>query len=57
MFIYSLLDWHIVEVEASGPDGFVVKSRRENPAKPGAVTGNLTYFSFLASIQGTVLIA
>ncbi|VDM62525.1 unnamed protein product [Angiostrongylus costaricensis] len=47
----KMLDWHIVEVEAVGPDGFNVITTRKNPAKPGAVTGKLTYHSFLASIK------
>ncbi|CAJ0941861.1 unnamed protein product, partial [Mesorhabditis belari] len=50
----SLIDWHIVEVLAEGPDGFQVHTIRKNPAKPGAVTGQLTYFSFLSSIQETL---
>ncbi|CAJ0578576.1 unnamed protein product, partial [Mesorhabditis spiculigera] len=49
----KLHDWHIVEVLAEGPDGFQVHSIRKNPAKPGAVTGQLTYFSFLSSIKET----
>uniref|UniRef100_A0A0N5A238 Aspartate dehydrogenase domain-containing protein n=1 Tax=Parastrongyloides trichosuri TaxID=131310 RepID=A0A0N5A238_PARTI len=47
----NMPNFHIVEVEAVGEDGFCVKIRRENPAKPGAVTGNATFFSFLASIR------
>ncbi|GMR42627.1 hypothetical protein PMAYCL1PPCAC_12822, partial [Pristionchus mayeri] len=47
----KLRDWHIVGVVATGPDGFEVETIRKNPAKPGAVTGQLTYFSFLASIK------
>lgn len=47
----DLLEWHIVELDVTGEDGFNVRIRRENPAKPGAVTGNATYFSFLASIH------
>jgi len=50
----SLANWHLVEVEAKGPDGFEVHSIRKNPAKVGAVTGQLTYFSFLASVRGTI---
>ena len=46
----SLTNWHIVEVEVIGPNGFSVKTRRENPAAPGAVTGSATYMSFLSSI-------
>ncbi|KHN78906.1 Putative L-aspartate dehydrogenase [Toxocara canis] len=48
----SLLRWHIVEIDVEGPDGFHTRTRRENPAKPGAVIGNSTYHSFLASVQG-----
>ncbi|KAK6047532.1 hypothetical protein COOONC_14963 [Cooperia oncophora] len=48
----KMTDWHVVEVEAIGPDGFSVTTTRKNPAKPGAVTGQLTYYSFLASIKG-----
>ncbi|KAE9416639.1 hypothetical protein Angca_006785, partial [Angiostrongylus cantonensis] len=50
----KMLDWHIVEVEAVGPDGFSVITTRKNPAKPGAVTGKLTYYSFLASIKESI---
>ncbi|CAI5445981.1 unnamed protein product [Caenorhabditis angaria] len=48
----KMTDWHVVEVLAEGPDGFQVLTTRKNPAKPGAVTGQLTYFSFLSSIKG-----
>ena len=44
------LDAHVVEVDIEGPDGFIVKSSRYNPAKEGAVTGNATYASFLNSL-------
>lgn len=47
----KMTDWHVVEVLAEGPDGFHVETKRMNPAKPGAVTGQLTYYSFLASIK------
>ncbi|KJH48336.1 hypothetical protein DICVIV_05577 [Dictyocaulus viviparus] len=53
-FCLRMSDWHIVEVEAVGPDGFSVTTKRKNPAKPGAVTGQLTYHSFLASIKGEI---
>lgn len=46
----ALADYHIVEVEATGPDGFSVKTVRKNPAKLGAVTGNATYNSFWSSL-------
>ncbi|KAA0705844.1 putative L-aspartate dehydrogenase [Triplophysa tibetana] len=48
----ALADYHIVEVEATGPDGFMVKTVRKNPAKLGAVTGNATYNSFWSSLLG-----
>lgn len=41
---------HIVEIRVTGPDGFHVETRRKNPAKPGAVTGNMTFGSFLADL-------
>uniref|UniRef100_A0A8R1DHH9 DUF108 domain-containing protein n=1 Tax=Caenorhabditis japonica TaxID=281687 RepID=A0A8R1DHH9_CAEJA len=47
----KMTDWHVVEVRVEGEDGFEVITRRNNPAKPGAVTGQLTYFSFLSSIK------
>ncbi|CAI4230438.1 unnamed protein product [Auanema sp. JU1783] len=47
----NMRDWHIVEVVVQADDGFEVKTIRKNPAKPGAVTGQFTYFSFLASIK------
>ncbi|XP_059380432.1 aspartate dehydrogenase domain-containing protein [Carassius carassius] len=46
----ALSDYHIVEVEVTGPDGFTVKTVRQNPAKLGAVTGNATYNSFWSSL-------
>ncbi|XP_051988073.1 aspartate dehydrogenase domain-containing protein [Xyrauchen texanus] len=46
----ALADYHIVEVEVTGPDGFSVKTVRQNPAKLGAVTGNATYNSFWSSL-------
>jgi hypothetical protein len=48
----AIKDWHIVEYEIKGDNGFYVKLRRENPAKQGAVTGSVTYFSFLSSVIG-----
>lgn len=47
-----MTDWHVVKIEAVGPEGFTVTTTRRNPAKPGAVTGQLTYYSFLSSIKG-----
>ena len=52
--IFSLLDWHIVEVEVTGPSkngkDFSVETVRRNPADPGAVTGSATYASFYSSL-------
>lgn len=47
-----MTDWHIVEVEVWGPNGFNVKTTRSNPAAVGAVTGTATYASFLSSMLG-----
>ena len=49
------LNAHVIVVEAKGPEtpgygSFVVKSERVNPAPPGAVTGQQTFLSFLASL-------
>lgn len=46
----SLADYHLVEVEVTGSDGFSVKTVRRNPAKLGAVTGSATYSSFWSSL-------
>ncbi|XP_076123022.1 aspartate dehydrogenase domain-containing protein [Alosa pseudoharengus] len=46
----ALRDYHVVEVEVTGVDGFTVKTIRRNPAKLGAVTGNATYNSFWSSL-------
>ncbi|KAK7073966.1 hypothetical protein SK128_000455 [Halocaridina rubra] len=50
----KLTDWHIVEVDVTGPEvggkNFNVKTVRHNPAAPGAVTGTATYASFLSSM-------
>lgn len=43
-------DAHIVSIEVTGKNGFTVKTERYNPAKKGAVTGDETYHSFLASL-------
>lgn len=53
----SLADMHVVEVELSGPPGptgqsFAVRTRRENPAQPGAVTGSATVTAFWRSVLG-----
>ncbi|TKR76715.1 hypothetical protein L596_017820 [Steinernema carpocapsae] len=50
----QLVNWHIVEVEVIGENGFRTTTRRENPAAAGAVTGSVTYFSFLASVKETL---
>jgi predicted dinucleotide-utilizing enzyme len=49
------LSAHVIVVEAVGPEtpgfgSFIVKSERINPAPPGAVTGQQTFLSFLASL-------
>jgi hypothetical protein len=48
----SSLEAHVIEIEAVGPGDppFTVNTVRHNPAKPGAVTGNATYASFLSSM-------
>ncbi|XP_047214624.1 putative L-aspartate dehydrogenase isoform X1 [Girardinichthys multiradiatus] len=46
----ALKDVHVVEVEVTGPDGFLVHMVRRNPAKLGAVTGSATYNSFWNSL-------
>jgi len=51
----ALQDWHVVEVDVSGPLGpggnkFSVRTVRSNPASVGAVTGSATYGSFLSSL-------
>lgn len=46
----ELSDYHVVEVEVSGPDGFSVRTVRRNPARLGAVTGSATYKSFWNSL-------
>ncbi|XP_061079713.1 aspartate dehydrogenase domain-containing protein [Conger conger] len=45
-----LSEFHVVEVEATGADGFSVTTVRRNPARPGAVTGSATYGSFWSSL-------
>uniref|UniRef100_G3PHN4 Aspartate dehydrogenase domain-containing protein n=1 Tax=Gasterosteus aculeatus aculeatus TaxID=481459 RepID=G3PHN4_GASAC len=46
----ALRDYHVVEVEVTGPNGFSVHTVRRNPAKLGAVTGSATYNSFWNSL-------
>ncbi|XP_016896113.1 aspartate dehydrogenase domain-containing protein isoform X1 [Cynoglossus semilaevis] len=46
----ALSDYHVVEVEVTGPGGFSVHTVRRNPAKLGAVTGSATYNSFWNSL-------
>lgn len=46
----ELSDYHVVEVEVTGPGGFSVHTIRRNPAKLGAVTGSATYNSFWNSL-------
>ncbi|XP_061740698.1 aspartate dehydrogenase domain-containing protein isoform X2 [Nerophis ophidion] len=46
----ALSDYHVVEVEVTGPDGFSVRTVRRNPARLGAVTGSATYNSFWSSL-------
>ncbi|CDQ96553.1 unnamed protein product, partial [Oncorhynchus mykiss] len=45
-----LSDYHVVEVEVTGANGFTVHTVRRNPAKLGAVTGSATYNSFWSSL-------
>ncbi|KAF5903257.1 putative L-aspartate dehydrogenase, partial [Clarias magur] len=46
----ALADYHLVEVEVTGSDGFSVTTVRRNPARLGAVTGSATYSSFWSSL-------
>ncbi|XP_068192652.1 aspartate dehydrogenase domain-containing protein [Antennarius striatus] len=46
----ALSDYHVVEVEVTGPTGFSVNTVRRNPARLGAVTGSATYNSFWNSL-------
>ncbi|XP_002736499.1 aspartate dehydrogenase domain-containing protein-like [Saccoglossus kowalevskii] len=54
----SLTDFHIVEVDVTGPcdallaKPFTVKTVRTNPSKVGHVTGSATYASLLSSMLG-----
>ncbi|KAJ6654825.1 hypothetical protein lerEdw1_006514 [Lerista edwardsae] len=43
-------DYHVVEIEATGPGGFSVRSTRKNPAASGAVTGAATFVAFWSSL-------
>ncbi|KAL0993508.1 hypothetical protein UPYG_G00108930 [Umbra pygmaea] len=47
----ALCDYHVVETEVTGANGFSVHTVRRNPAKLGAVTGSATYNSFWSSLQ------
>lgn len=47
-----LSDYHVVEVEVTGPGGFTVNTVRKNPTTLGAVTGSATYSSFWNSLLG-----
>ncbi|XP_067088390.1 aspartate dehydrogenase domain-containing protein [Osmerus mordax] len=46
----ALSDYHVVEVEVIGLNGFSVHTVRKNPAKLGAVTGTATFNSFWSSL-------
>ncbi|KAL8176236.1 UNVERIFIED_CONTAM: hypothetical protein K2H54_026676 [Gekko kuhli] len=46
----DLPDYHMVEVEATGPGGFSAHTRRKNPAACGAVTGAATFAAFWSSL-------
>ncbi|XP_051905096.1 aspartate dehydrogenase domain-containing protein [Hippocampus zosterae] len=46
----ALSDYHVVEVQATGPDGFSAHTVRRNPSQLGAVTGCATYNSFWNSL-------
>lgn len=50
-YFYRLADWHIVEAEIRGMNGFTVNCVRKNPAKFGAVSGAATYVSFWSTLQ------
>jgi len=52
----SLLEYHVVEVDVTGPTSsegqvFTVHTERSNPATVGAVTGQQTYSSFYCSLR------
>jgi aspartate dehydrogenase len=49
------LEAHVIDVEVRGkplPSGhcFACHTRRDNPAPPGAITGQATFVSFLSSL-------
>ncbi|XP_069048025.1 aspartate dehydrogenase domain-containing protein [Lepisosteus oculatus] len=46
----GLSQYHVVEIEVTGPNGFSVTTVRRNPAELGAVTGRATYQSFWSSL-------
>ncbi|KAL4658286.1 putative L-aspartate dehydrogenase [Arapaima gigas] len=46
----GLSDYHMVELEVTGVNGFSVTTVRRNPAQLGAVTGSATYKSFWSSL-------
>ena len=48
------LNEHVISIDVEGVDGFNVSTVRRNPAACGAVTGQLTYASFLASLWKTI---
>ena len=55
IFVDTSLEAHVIDIDVDGPlksagQRFTVTTRRTNPAKPGAVTGNATYTSFLSSM-------
>lgn len=50
----QLSNWQIVEFECLGENGYRSVVRRENPAKPGVVAGESSYFSFLSSVRETL---
>ncbi|XP_044300587.1 putative L-aspartate dehydrogenase [Varanus komodoensis] len=46
----DLPNYHVVEIEATGPGGFSVSTKRKNPAASGAVTGAATFAAFWSSL-------
>jgi hypothetical protein len=47
----SLPNAHIVEIDVHGVNGFNVHTRRYNPSVMGAVSGQQTFNSFIASLR------